>query len=1204
MATYFFTGFSPSDISFLAGDKLRVNPAYDAASGHTFEITDENGRWSGDSYTDGTSDDPTQQFTTVRDGDGNVVASGNSYLEYAKTASDGYGNSIEVYRVMIGSTTVGYVADGQVVPGNTYDWVVTDIAPSNEPSYSDIVSQTHDQDAVNDMEGTANGDSLRGYAGNDTINGNGGDDTLQGWTGDDSLHGGDGNDTLYGWHDNDTLVGGAGDDSLLGGDGEDSLSGGSGDDTLDGGSGNDTLDGGNGHDSVYGGSGHDTIYGGAGNDSLRGWSGNDYLDGGDGNDFLEGDEGTDTILGAAGNDTISLWGGNDSVDGGDGRDEIWVNDSFGNDTISGGEGGNDFDTIDLSNLSGPVMVTYTGDEAGTITDGTDTITFSEIERLILTEQADDVQGDSDSVGMQIDGRGGDDTIFGGSGSDSLAGGTGNDTLSGGAGDDTLSGGDGADILVGGDGNDFLYGDAGDDSIYGLSGNNFMAGGSGNDSMLGGSGHDEIYGGAGDDTLDGGAGNDAIYGGDGSDSIIFVDGGGEDSVWGGDDRDTLDLSGLSGPVSVTSTNDVYGTATNGTDTVYFTDIEHFILTDESDYADGRNSSRGFSIELGDGNDTAYGSHGDDSISGGDGDDFIDSWGGNDTIDGGAGNDTVLGGGENDLVLGGGGNDVLQGWIGNDTLRGGAGNDTLQSWEGNELLDGGDDADTFLVTQGSGNDTITGGEGGTDDDVIDLSDLTRPVNVTYTGEEKGTITDGTDTITFSEIEKLILTDNNDSVDASSTRDGLKGDAPGVDIEAGDGDDTVIGGRGGDTIHGGAGQDLIYGDYGDDSLSGGEGGDTIFGGRGTDDIAGGAGDDSIDGGREADILDGGDGADTISGGTGDDTITTGIGDDLIIFEQSGGNDTVTDFDIGDADNDGKSNDQFDVSELRDLDGNPVDIWDVVVSDDGSGNAVLTFPEGEAITLQGISPAQMNGQQMAASGIPCYAPGTLIETASGPQAVETLEIGDLVITLDHGPQPIRWVHSSDQPLEEVDVDAKPVLISAGALGDKRPAQDLIVSPQHRILLGGHGQLQGRFETAAFAPAKSLTNLKGIRHMNGKSKITWIHFACGRHEVVSANGCLSESLLLGPMVVNGLTSAERQAVIEIFGPAPTPGAALNGPPALECLKVGTVRRQLAKSFKEKGRHVAKEIRKWEVDAAMERHEECRMREANPKNQDGIMRVA
>ena len=218
------------------------------------------------------------------------------------------------------------------------------------------------------------------------------------------------------------------------------------------------------------------------------------------------------------------------------------------------------------------------------------------------------------------------------------------------------------------------------------------------------------------------------------------------------------------------------------------------------------------------------------------------------------------------------------------------------------------------------------------------------------------------------------------------------------------------------------------------------------------------------------------------------------------------------------------------------------------------------ESITLDSIYTTSSNRlvADRQATDFLCYALGTMIQSAEGPRAAEDLRVGDLVITMDHGPQPIRWTRSDRQPLEAVGNDAKPVLISAGALGGKLPARDMIVSPQHRILVGGGGQLQGPFKTESLVPAKSLVSLPGIRFLKGKRHITWVSFACDRHEVVTANGCLSESLLLGPMAVNAMTARDRQALAEIFGAAPAPDAALNGPPARDCLKVGEVRRLLA----------------------------------------------
>ena len=90
----------------------------------------------------------------------------------------------------------------------------------------------------------------------------------------------------------------------------------------------------------------------------------------------------------------------------------------------------------------------------------------------------------------------------------------------------------------------------------------------------------------------------------------------------------------------------------------------------------------------------------------------------------------------------------------------------------------------------------------------------------------------------------------------------------------------------------------------------------------------------------------------------------------------------------------------------------------------------------------------------IPCYAPGTMIDTPDGPHGVETLRPGDLVSTLDHGPQPIKWVRDGTEPLNGAPDHSRPVLIQVAALGPGRPLRDLIVSPQHRILVGALGQL------------------------------------------------------------------------------------------------------------------------------------------------------
>ncbi|GIT93312.1 hypothetical protein JANAI62_37370 [Jannaschia pagri] len=218
------------------------------------------------------------------------------------------------------------------------------------------------------------------------------------------------------------------------------------------------------------------------------------------------------------------------------------------------------------------------------------------------------------------------------------------------------------------------------------------------------------------------------------------------------------------------------------------------------------------------------------------------------------------------------------------------------------------------------------------------------------------------------------------------------------------------------------------------------------------------------------------------------------------------------------------------------------------------------------------------------CFAAGTLIDTPDGPRAVEVLKPGDQVMTVDNGAQVIRWVRNSAHYLRDTEPDAKPVLVKAGALGQCLPTEDLVISPQHRILVGAAGQLQAIFNSEVFAPAKSLTGLPGIRYMKGKSHVNWVHFAFDRHEVVTANGCLSESLLLGPMVMNGLNATDHHEVMRLFGPATSLAAAVNGPPARECLQAGYVRRLISEYFREKNSLASKRIRKQSRGVEMERN--------------------
>ncbi|MEK0162464.1 Hint domain-containing protein [Phaeobacter sp. A36a-5a] len=1033
--------------------------------------------------------------------------------------------------------------------------------------------------------------------------------------------------------------------------------------------GDDIVDAGAGDDTIYAVAGNDSIVAGAGNDIVYGGSGSDTLIGGDGKDTIYGGTEADLMTGGAGDD-VFVTGAGDTAQGGTGDDTFYnyaPEGIGGTISIIGGEGDEDGngDWLRLTFEDGgawendPLTVTLTSSEAGSVTGGSSTINFSEIEFISTGLGNDTIDLSSGSTGMRIDASSGDDSVTGGTGADTIDGGIGNDVLSGGAGadtidggtgDDVLDGGGGADTIDGGSGNDTLLANFGADTFIGgagidtydivnsdasyvnfnidlttgtdqhgntYSGIENILGGTANDSLTGDGANNLLDGGAGADTISGGTGADSLSGGDDADTFVVEDGFGADTIIGGEgvttgtDYDTIDLSAVTNPVTVTFTGSGAGTISDGTSTLSFSQIERLILGASADVVDITSDTGGMEIIAGAGNDTVTGGSGNDTIAGGDGDDLIDGGDGddflttglgNDTLIGGSGNDTLMnsdgddslvGGAGNDSIVATGGNDTLEGNDGDDTLEGGADNDRLVGGTGADSMSGGDDADTFVIEDNFGADTIIGGEGvttGTDYDTLDLSAVTVPVTVTFTGTGAGTISDGTSTLTFSEIERVILGDSADVVDATNDAGGIEiiagggndtvtGGSGNDTIDGGDGEDTIDGGAGNDsllgglgadtisggagadtidggnqsdlilggdgndviidsglnlsddTIDGGLGDDTIDGGLGKDSLTGGDGNDSIAGGDGQDTLQGGDGADSLDGGNNNDVIDGGAGADTITGGTGADTIEGGTGDDVIDLgadsdrdilgvSDLAGSDIVTNFDMTDS-GDGTTVDQFDVSNLVDADGNPVNAWDVVVSDtngDGTGDAVLTFVNGESVTLVGVQRSQVdNAQKLNSMGIPCFTPGTMIATPSGETKIETLKPGDLVTTLEYGPMPIRWLALSEVAVKTASLpqNLTPVRIRPGVLGNARA---LVVSPQHCVLLTD--QLTN---ASYYVRAKHLAEETTLASFaRGRQSVTYIHLMLDKHATLISNDIPSESFYPGPMAMKMMSAVTR----------------------------------------------------------------------------------
>lgn len=869
----------------------------------------------------------------------------------------------------------------------------------------------------------------------------------------------------------DTIDGGDGDDVIFGEDGADVITGGNGGDTVEGGDGNDLID--TGADIALpdlGFPGYETtppIPADPLPDNDR-----DFVDGGDGNDIISTGDDADTVYGGTGDDTIKSGIDADEVYAGEGDDLVIG--SEGNDTVFGGDGddtiygGTDPNLPDELNIeNGP---------------GGDPEEDNGRDLIFAGDGNDVVYGQDD-----------DDTIFGGAGQDILDGGIDEDSIDGGADSDLISGGQGDDDVSGGLSDDLVLGEAGDDVVAGDEGNDLLGGGAGSDTVDGGAGIDVVVGGEDSDTLFGGTETDLISGGDGADLI-----------YGGDESDTPD-------------------------------------------------------------------------------------GGNDILSGDDGDDTVIGGTGNDLILGGEGADDLSGGADRDTFLEITAGDVIDGGEEGEDYDTIIVTEPAIVDYEDGNPeagTITFFDGVTGE-ITGTATFQNIENVILQPFDEGVVPVATafgaptgDTPDVSQAVLSVLggsdvppytpgdgivdgTDGDDDIDLGYV------DVDGDEIDAGDAilpgegpdDDIVLAGEGNDTVDGNLADDEIYGEDGDDVISGNDGEDEILGGDGDDDlsgdsgndvISGGEGNDTIDGGTGSDLLGGGIGADSVSGGDGtdiilgdegDDTLEGGEGSDLI--SAGTGNDAIdlgsdddVDFGFGGDDRDTFTgigqNDRVDGGEGGD-DFDTLDLTGAAETANAGGSLTVDFfnnPEDGVVTFfdaNGDATGTMEFYNIEDVVI-CFTPGTLIATPQGERKVESLREGDRVITRDNGIQEIRWIGHRQLTGAELARarHLRPIRIRAGALGNGLPERDMVLSPNHRVLVANDKTALYFDEREVLVSSKHLTGLEGVDEVD-VNMVTYIHFMFDQHEVVLSDGSWTESFQPGDYSLDGLGNAQRTEIFELF---------------------------------------------------------------------------
>lgn len=158
------------------------------------------------------------------------------------------------------------------------------------------------------------------------------------------------------------------------------------------------------------------------------------------------------------------------------------------------------------------------------------------------------------------------------------------------------------------------------------------------------------------------------------------------------------------------------------------------------------------------------------------------------------------------------------------------------------------------------------------------------------------------------------------------------------------------------------------------------------------------------------------------------------------------------------------------------------------------------------------------------CFTPGTRILTPDGIRSIEDLREGDLVQTKDNGCQRIQWMGARRMSGARLFAMPKlrPIRIRAGVFGLDEPDEDLLVSPEHRMLIKGAVARDLFNAPEVLVAARDLVDHDRVSVDLSVREVTYVHMLLPQHEIVFANGVESESFHPASAALSTLDAQDR----------------------------------------------------------------------------------
>jgi hypothetical protein len=181
--------------------------------------------------------------------------------------------------------------------------------------------------------------------------------------------------------------------------------------------------------------------------------------------------------------------------------------------------------------------------------------------------------------------------------------------------------------------------------------------------------------------------------------------------------------------------------------------------------------------------------------------------------------------------------------------------------------------------------------------------------------------------------------------------------------------------------------------------------------------------------------------------------------------------------------------LGEVTDNNGDPIGI-------------VFSVPDNGVIFASNgsyVSGTTFNYEPGVAYDVPCFVTGTLIRTPAGDVAVESLQQGDAVTVTDGRTAAIRWIGRRTVNTRFADaLTAMPIRIKAGALGEAAPSRDLLVSPDHALLV----------DDVLIHAGALVNDVSIVRETAMPESFTYYHVELADHALILAENLAAETFI------------------------------------------------------------------------------------------------